>query len=258
MGIIGSYIYYLFNAKSSHGIHSPFVYKFIEEYLSKDIAPLISSPIENIRRQLLNDSTEIDYLDFGAGSKIIRKPKPRVRSLAKTSLKPKKYAVLIAKLAQYINAQNIIELGTSLGTTTLYLSKLNPQAKIYTIEASAAISNIAQTQFDKLEANNIKLIRGNFDKEYPLLLKKIERPDLIFIDGNHTYEATIRYFNIGLEYAHKETIFVFDDINWSNEMKKAWNEIKNHSKTTISLDFFYLGVVSLNTDFSKEDLLIRY
>lgn len=258
MGAVKDYIQYRINAKTRHGIHSPFVYNLVEKYLYKDIDSGISLPIENIRTTLLNDNRIIAFEDFGAGSKKVKTINPKVKNLAKNSLKPKKYAKLIGQIAQYIHAQSIIELGTSLGTTSLYISRLNTNAKIYTLEGSPHIAKIAQQQFDKLQATNIQLIVGNFDQEFPKLLEKQIKPDLIFIDGNHTYKATIRYFEMALDYCHPSTLFIFDDINWSDGMKQAWAEIKKHPKVSISMDFFYLGVVSINPSFSKEEFIIKY
>ena len=258
MGIVKDYIQYRIHAKSRHGIHSPFVYNLLDQYLNKEIDSSISKPIEDLRKHLLSDSTIINFEDFGAGSKKVSTHQPSIKSLAKNSLKQKKYAKLIAQIAQYINAKVIVELGTSLGITTLYISRLNPESKIYTLEGSPEVAQIAQKQFDKLQANNIELIVGNFNEEFPKLLEKQINPDLIFIDGNHTYEATIRYFETALNHSHPQSIFVFDDINWSDGMKQAWNEIKQHPQVSISLDFFYLGMVSINPDLSKEHFLIKY
>ena len=257
MGIVKDYFQYRIKAKSRHGIHSPFVYELVEKYLYQDIDSSISKPIEEIRKALLKDAKSIEFEDLGAGSKKVKAAQPRVKELAKNSLKPKKYAKLIGQIAQYIKAKNIIELGTSLGTTSLYISRLNPSAKLYTLEGSPAVARIAQEQFDKLEAQNIELIVGNFDTELPKLLAQ-QSPDLIFIDGNHTYEATMRYFEMALKAMKNKGILIFDDINWSDGMKQAWTEIKKHPKVNISMDFFYLGVVSINPDFSKEDFVIRY
>ncbi|RUA24360.1 MAG: SAM-dependent methyltransferase, partial [Bacteroidetes bacterium] len=120
------------------------------------------------------------------------------------------------------------------------------------------IGQIAKQQFNKLNAKNIELIVGNFDDQLQPLLEKTDTVDLIFIDGNHTQEATLRYFELTLNYCHDKTMFIFDDIYWSEGMKQAWSTIKNHPKVSLSMDFFFLGVVSVNPDFSKEEFLIRY
>jgi len=258
MSQLGDYINYQIHAKTRHGIHSPFVYNFVEQYLYKKLDSSLYRPIEDIRKELLKNGQTIQFKDLGAGSKKGKTKTPTIKSLAKNSLKQKKYAKLIAQLAQYIEAKTIIELGTSLGTTALYIAKLNPKAQIYTIEGSPEIGHIAKQQFNKLNAKNIELIIGNFDDQLQPLLEKTDTVDLIFIDGNHTQEATLRYFELALNYCHDKTMFIFDDIYWSEGMKQAWSTIKNHPKVSLSMDFFFLGVVSINPDFSKEEFLIRY
>ena len=48
---------------------------------------------------------------------------------------------------------------------------------------------------------------------------KIKNIDLVFIDGNHQENPTISYFEKCLNYAHNDTIFIFDDIYWSIGME---------------------------------------
>ena len=258
MSLTTNYIRYMLRAKTRHGIHSPFVYDFVDKELRRKCDSKVTHTIEQIRINLLEDSRNIDFEDLGAGSKKVKTTQPKVKQLAKNSLKGKKYASLVAKLASYVRAKTIIELGTSLGTTTLYLSLCNPQARIYTIEGSKSVAEIAREQFARAGVENIQSIIGNFDREFPKLLKETGNVDFIFIDGNHTYEATMRYFKMALEAAEKNTVIVFDDINWSAGMQKAWQEIKKEPKVRISMDFFFVGAVFFNPNFSKEDFLIRY
>ena len=258
MELIKEYLKYLILAKNRHGIHSPFVYNFIDSHLYKPVDPLIVSEIEGVRKALLKDNSEIDFIDLGAGSKKGKVDKPRVKDIAKNSLKPTKYAKLIANLGQYINAKSVIELGTSFGTTTLYLSRTLKNAKIHSIEGCDSIARVAKSNFDQLGVKNINLIIGNFNTEFPKLLDKLDFVDLIYIDGNHTYEATLSYFNLAIKKIDSKGIIVFDDIFWSKGMKQAWLEIKNHPDVTISFDFFYIGVISIDSRFSKESFRIRY
>ena len=67
--------------------------------------------------------------------------------------------------------------------------------------------------------------------------------DLVFFDGNHQKEATIKYFTICLAKAHENSVFIIDDIYWSEGMQEAWNEIKNHAQVTVTIDLFFLGIV---------------
>ncbi|MBX3164644.1 MAG: hypothetical protein KF900_09185 [Bacteroidetes bacterium] len=62
-------------------------------------------------------------------------------------------------------------------------------------------------------------------------------------------EATLRYFKTALQKKHNNSLFIFDDIYWSAGMTKAWEEIKNHTSVTLSIDTFYFGLI-----FFKEEI----
>ena len=69
----------------------------------------------------------------------------------------------------------------------------------------------------------------------------------------------MQYFNSLLEKVNEQSVLIFDDIYWSAEMEKAWNEIKNHPKVTLSIDLFFLGVVFFRKENKqKEHFMIRY
>jgi predicted O-methyltransferase YrrM len=74
-------------------------------------------------------------------------------------------------------------------------------------------------------------------------LNDLGKLDYVFIDGNHRLAPTLNYFDSCLEFAHNETVFVFDDIHWSYEMEEAWEKLKAHPRVTISIDLFHMGVI---------------
>ena len=79
-------------------------------------------------------------------------------------------------------------------------------------------------------------------------MKEIGTLDYVYIDGNHQKAPTLSYFNQCLLNSHADTVFVFDDIHWSEEMEEAWESIKAHPKVTLSLDLFYMGLVFLREE----------
>ena len=40
-------------------------------------------------------------------------------------------------------------------------------------------------------------------------------------------------------------------------MENAWNYIKTHEKTTLTIDLFYIGIVFIKSELSKENHIIR-
>jgi predicted O-methyltransferase YrrM len=255
------YFHYYFTASNGngHGVHSPFVFDFIIHVLKDKKKYGCYQSIESIRKELLGNETIIRIEDFGAGSTIMKSNERKVKDIARSSLKPKKFAQLLFRIVQYYKPETIVELGTSLGVTTSYLASGNKNATIYTFEGATSIANIAQQNFNALQLNNIELIQGDFSETLPALLAKINKVDLAFIDGNHRKQPTLDYFDQLLAHSTSETILLFDDIHWSEEMEAAWETIQNHPSVTLTIDLFFIGIVLINNNFKvKQRFSIRY
>ncbi|MGI4749541.1 MAG: O-methyltransferase [Janthinobacterium lividum] len=252
------YIRHYFTAKNRHGIHSPFVYELIDNVIYDFGAKTEYLPIEQIRQQLLQSKTKVTVVDLGAGSHINKNHIKEVRQIAKSALKPARLAQLIFRLVEHLKPKNLIELGTCLGVTSLYLHFANPSAQLITIEGCQEIADVATKNFQISEAKNINLQVGNFDTVLPGLLEKVSQIDFVFIDGNHTEEATLRYFNWILPKAYDKTVIIFDDIYWSEGMKSAWRTIKSHPEVSVTVDLFWIGLVFFKKDQVKEDFKVRF
>lgn len=256
--LILNYLNYFFKARNQHGIHSPFVYELYNNVIKDQTPFYVFSDIESIRAKLLLSNIEIEINDFGAGSTINKSNKRRISDIAKNSLKASKYAQLLFRLVNRFKPTNVLELGTSLGISTMYLAASSSKTHVTTVEGCSNISKVAQINFYKLGLKNIKLINQSFEDFLPDYLKTIPTLDFVFFDGNHTKEATLNYFNLCVEKINQHTIFVFDDIYWSKGMNEAWNEIKHHPKITTTIDLFTVGIIFFNPDLSKEHFVLRY
>jgi predicted O-methyltransferase YrrM len=255
------YLRYYITASNGkgHGMHSPFVFDFILSVLNNRHKYLPPEEIEDLRKELLDNNKTITIEDLGAGSRIQSLRQRTIKSLAKNALKPKKYSQLLYRLVKHYQPQNIVELGTSLGITTAYLSKANSSAHITTIEGSPSIAAIAQQNFQKLNCSNIQLLQGNFDSLLPTVNGQLSTVDLAYIDGNHRCEPTLNYFEQFLLKKNSNSIFIFDDIHWSEEMEQAWQTIKAHPSVRCSIDIFFLGFVFFREEFkAKQDFVIRF
>jgi hypothetical protein len=139
------YVNYLATASNGkgHGIHSPFVFEFITKVLNGYKDTELYSPIENVRKQLLQNSAVLPVEDFGAGSRVIATRQRTIKSIANTSLKPKKYSQLLHRMVKFYKPATIVEIGTSLGITTSYIATANAAASVTTMEGAATIAAVA-------------------------------------------------------------------------------------------------------------------
>ncbi len=242
-----------------HGIHSPFVYEFVRRVLIDKRNFYAYNQVEALRRKLLQDETLLHVEDFGAGSAITKTNQRTVAAITRHAAKSKKWAQLLFRIVNYYQPSTILELGTSMGISTAYMALANPKARIITAEGSSAIAAQAKKNFQSLQLSSIEQVTGNFDDTLPRILSKLPRLDLAFIDGNHRYEPTLRYFDQLLPSLHAGSIVIFDDIHWSADMEKAWQAIRENSAVRLSIDLFFVGLVFFSDQFKvKQHFTIRF
>ena len=260
--IAGRYLQYLLRASNGkgHGTHSPFVYDFIRHVLNVHIDQSECDGIELLRKKLRANTSPVVNVDLGAGSRLDTR-ELTLQKIARSALKPKKYAQLMYRLAMHFQPASVVELGTSLGITTSYLAKGAKDASIDTVEGNPGIADIARKNFRELGLLNIDVHTGEFG--WVLQQLDIKTPgkkyDLVYIDGNHRLAPTLEYFNYFLAHTHENSIVVFDDIHWSEEMETAWRQIRSHPAVRCSIDIFFLGFVFFRPAFkSKQEFEIRF
>jgi predicted O-methyltransferase YrrM len=85
------------------------------------------------------------------------------------------------------------------------------------------------------------------------VLETVKPIDFFFNDGHHNYDAFIQYFNEALPYLSDGAIIVFDDINWSPGMRRAWKEIEDNAKVAVSIDLQKLGVAFVKRNIETKE-----
>ena len=254
---IKKYIHYLLKAKNEHSIHSPFVFKLYTEVIASKTNYYDFSKLDNLRKQLLSNQKEIEVLDLGVGSKKMNSTR-KISDIAKYSLVTKKHGELLFKLVNYLRPDDILELGTSLGLSSLYMSYAIPKTSITSIEGCPNTYNFAGSVIANSRVQNIETINDSFEHAFETILSH-KNFDFVFIDGNHSYEATIKYFNELLNNIHENSLLIFDDIYWTPGMTKAWEEIKTHTDVTISIDLYKMGLVFFRKENKqKEHFCLRF
>lgn len=255
------YVRYLLTAGNGkgHGIHSPFVYRLIREvFMDNQKYPAYTMP-EQYRQALLKDPRLLDIEDLGAGSVGGTHRQRSVATIARNSVKHQRYASLLYRLGNFLQARQILELGTSLGVTSMYLSAVATAEQVVTMEGAAAVADLAEAAFRVRGLNKLQVIRGNFNEQLPELLKTLTRIDLAYVDGNHRKKPTLDYFNQILPLLPNEGCIVFDDIHWSREMEEAWAEICADQRVTLTVDLFAIGLVFVRKEqLEKQHFTIRF
>ncbi|WKN40586.1 O-methyltransferase [Tunicatimonas pelagia] len=239
---IGYWQYWL-HAVNQHALHAPFIYQFYQDVIRNRSTHSAFEAIEQYRRSLLASQENVTFHSMGAASQVDRSSDISVKRIARHSLSKPRFGRFLYHLTQFQQPRYIVELGTSLGVTTLYLSLAGDDCAVYTLEGCHDVATIAQQAFLNVQRPNIELREGNIDHTLPQLLQEIPQVDLAYIDANHRFEPTLNYFSQLLAKTHEQSILIFDDIHWSFGMRKAWKAIIQHPQVTLSVDLFDAGLV---------------
>jgi predicted O-methyltransferase YrrM len=259
--VVAAYIRYLWRAGNLHGLHSPFVYALYRDIIRhRHPAPVGTLPIEALRSALLNSTESLTITDMGAGSRRGNNPIRSVATIAKNAQKPARYAWLLHRLVLRFNARHVLELGTSLGLTTAYLANAVAQTngQLSSFEGCPNTAALARTHLDQLGYSATNLIVGNLDDTLAKTVAQLPQIDLAFFDANHRYEPTVQYFTTCLSSIHNDTVFIFDDIHWSEGMEQAWAVIKEHPAVQVTIDLFGVGLVFFRREQPKQHFVLRF
>ena len=255
--LIKSYLKFLWNSKNEHGVHSPFVFDLITKCFYDKKSKPEYAVLKSYRKSLLENKITIEVTDFGAGSRVFKSNTRAINQIAKTAGITEKRAELLFRITNYFQPENVLEIGTSLGLATSVLSLGNPKAKITTLEGCANTMSIAKNQLLLQNLKNIEFVATEFSTYLKTQQPTTNNQQLIYFDGNHSKQATLAYFELLLPTVSNETVWIFDDIHWSEDMEEAWETIKNHEKVTVTIDTFQWGIVFFRIEQEREHFVIR-
>jgi len=196
--------------------------------------------LEAFRAALKEDQRNISFKEIGSDSTMT------VAAVSEKAASPKIWARFFYHLSQTTTVQNVLEIGTNLGISGQYFlkglaSKKNSQ--FITLEGVKGLCEIANTRFTVLTAEQkFEVIHGLYDQTLINIVNKDILFDLVFIDGNHRYEATLKYFEMLKPKLSTGAMVIFDDIHWSRGMRRAWRDICRQKSIRFTVNFFKLGI----------------
>ena len=256
------------------GVHSPYLFEWVRMVMMDKNSFYIWGEIERCREKMLRDERELEFVDYGSGKlKGENGERRRMCDIARRSLAKRKYAQMLSRLVNWLGASHslengsgtayslefrgltIVELGTSLGVTTAYMAAMDSRNRVVTFEGCEAVADVAKENWKALNINNIECRIGKIDVEQ--LVGDIEHLDVAFIDANHTYEGTCKYFDVLAGKVREKSVIVVDDIHYSEEMEKAWKAICADERVTSTIDLYQMGLVFFDKHYWKRHYTMR-
>jgi predicted O-methyltransferase YrrM len=212
---------------------------------------------ELYRKGLYTNRMPLDPNTWGAGSRSGHK-KNTIAGMTRTVSVNARVGRLIFHLAKYLRPPVILELGTALGLSTMYLALGYPDAKVLTVEGNTQMAEMAGNSFKQYGLHNITLINRSFDEAIPELISRLPDNYMAFIDGNHSMDCTLQYYRWFASAPATTCTLVFDDIRWSAGMMKAWKIMQENETEGLMVDLFHQGIIFRGRGCRGQKIRLRY
>ncbi len=215
--------------------------------------------IEGLRRTLSASQTAVSRVDYGArdprvqlSDEAMYRGETRtstIGDICRTTSNPLRSALLLFKLIRAFRPRLCLEMGTSLGITAAYQAaalSLNGAGRLVTLEGADTIATLARENLSGLGLTNVTMVVGRFQDTLEGVLREHHLLDYAFVDGHHDEHATVRYFRQILPALAPKAVLVFDDIEWSSGMQRAWKAIAADSSVALAINLAAMGVCVLD------------
>lgn len=241
--------------EEKHSIQSPLAFEIYNGLLAySKIAIEKDLDLEAFRSLLLKDDQVLEIEDFGAGSKKLKNKTRKTSDITKFSTSGRKFSQLYQYFCSITPAKKVLELGTCVGINARYLAR-EVKGEFYSFEGAKALFQKAQ---ENNPPKNIRYILGQIQDTLPPLLSEKGQVDFALIDATHTYKGTVAYFEMILPYLETTSIVAIADIHWSNEMNRAWEEIRGNPTVSLSMDFYECGILFFKRGITKSHYILHY
>ncbi len=251
------HLFYRRHVQGRH-IHSPYLFEFVHNVIFNASRSEVPIRIRKVHRALRNDRVRIPTVNLGAPSSVNVSVNRTVRSFVKGSSVSPKYGALLYRINQWFEPETVLELGAGLGISALYLAAGSPGTPLNTIEGNADRADFAVGLIKLCELERVKVHQGDMDQKLNMLIPEIKGRFVAFIDGNHRVDPTLRYVRKLVDLAAQEAVIIIDDIYWSGEMERAWNEVISWTEIRVSIDLYHMGILLLRKDLHKDHVKINF
>lgn len=132
----------------------------------------------------------------------------------------------------------VVEFGTAFGVSGMYwLAGLeaNGIGELLTFEPNEAWARIAEKNLSAI-SNRFELTIGTFEANIENSLRNERRIDLAFIDAIHTSEFLMPQFKLVADRLAPNGIVIFDDIDFSQDMRSCWGRIRLDNRIAASAE----------------------
>ena len=151
----------------------------------------------------------------------------------------------LMRLVRELRPSSCLELGTGFGLSGAYQAaalELNGRGRLVTLDGAAARAEIAEEGFAGFGLAPVEVRVGRLSEILDAELARADPVDYAFVDANHDEDATRFYFDSMAPHLAVTAVVVFDDINWSPGMRRAWRSLHSHPCIALAIGAGRMGI----------------
>ena len=212
--------------------------------------------IENLRERLARSDEQIEAVDYGTGSAETERTAEEmargtpvvytVSDLCLSSSNPPQWDRVLFNIVRRLEPARAVEMGTCLGLSAAYqgaaLELNSGEGQLVTLEGAPTLAERSRTHLKELGVARVTVRTGRFDDTLGPVVAELKPVNYVFVDGHHDGQATLDYFDLIAPHLGPGAVVVYDDINYNDDMKRAWDRIAADERVTHAADLGSMGV----------------
>ena len=215
--------------------------------------------VEAMRQRYEQDFTRIEIHDSGAGTGFgIPRSAGTIASIAKDSAISARWGLVLYRLVTLLRPRTVLELGTNLGISAGYilaaLKSNGDEGRLVSVEGDPTLAAKAAEQTERIAQGRCRVVQGRFQDVLPRLIPDMKTIDFAFIDGHHTYDATVSNLERIKPALAPNACVVLDDVATSGGVRKAWNHIRRATPGVVSLHLIRMGLLVIQGNSGRRDV----
>ena len=241
--------------RKGFGVHSPFVFNLITKVIEEKASYYCLDDIELIRKQMLYREEMITCPKYWRKGKAYSQT---VGQIVKKLAIKSKHGALLFRLTNYFHPKEILQIGASMGLSTLYLSSYASGLRCRVLENEREFAKISRIVYEKGARNPIDLRVGNYQESLSKVLEETDKFDFVFFNRPYEQQNNYLLFEMCLSKVHNETVFVFEGIKENGQIRKFWQTVCRCPEVTVTIDLYSMGIVFFNKKLHKRDYIVYY
>lgn len=248
-------LYRILRRRKGFGVHSPFVYNLITKVIEEKCSYYCFYDIELVRRQLYYRETFFPWIDRRREK---QPAKLAIGEIVRREAVGKKQGALLFRLANYFKPKHILQVGGSVGLSTLYLTAYSPDVACVVLENMPSLAAVAREVWKKGARVPIDLRVGPYNTLLSAALQQMERLDFVFFNRLEASDDREALVDACIEKACSETVIVMSGIQANPTMRAFWRSVCARPEVTVTLDLYTMGIVLFNRKLHKRDYTVYF